>query len=118
MRSLTRFLLPAIACALAAPASAQFVGKRDYEDVGPANPFIGDSSLPGPGIGRELRHIRDRIDDARASGVLSRREARALYRESRALAGLSRRYGRDGMSPSERRELEARAAYLRDAAGR
>ena len=48
-----------------APAAAQIAGRHDYESVGPANPFIGDSSLGGPPLGGELRGIRDGVDRAR-----------------------------------------------------
>jgi len=106
------------ASALAAPAAAQIAGRHDYGPVAPANPFLADSRLPGPGLGRELRDIDRRIERARDGGALSGREARALDREARALGRLARLYGRDGLSPSERAELEARAAYLRDSVNR
>ena len=114
-----RFAFPALilAALLAAPAGAQIAGKRDYGHVPAASPFLEDSRLPGPRVGRELRDIDRRIERARDSGRLSGREARSLRREARAIGRLARRYGRDGLSPSERAELEARAAYLRDSAG-
>lgn len=107
-----------LAFVLASPATAQIAGKRDYGPVATANPFLPDSRLPGPPLGKELRDIDGRIDRARDSGRLSPREARRLERETRAVGRLARFYGRDGISPSERSELEARAAYLRDAVGR
>jgi hypothetical protein len=100
--------------ALAAPAAAQIAPRRDYDDVPAANPFLPDSRLPGPGIGREVRDIKGRIHRARDSGALSRGEARRLEREARALDRLARHYGRDGLSASERAELDNRANYLRD----
>jgi hypothetical protein len=112
------FSLLALIAILAAPAGAQIAGKRDYGRVPAATPFLDDSRLPGPGIGRQLRDIDKRIDRARDSGRLSRREARRLHREARAVGRLARLYGRDGLSPSERAELENRAHYLRDSAGR
>lgn len=111
-------LLCLLAFALAAPASAQIAGKRDYGPVPAANPFLPDSRLPAPPFGKELRDIDRRIDRARDSGRLSGREARRLDREARAIGRLARIYGRDGLSPSERAELEARAAYLRDSVNR
>jgi hypothetical protein len=102
----------------AAPAAAQIAGKRDYGPVASSSPFLEDSRLPGPGVGKELRDIDRRIDRARESGGLSGREARRLEREARAIGRLARRYGKDGLSPSERAELEARAAYLRDSVGK
>lgn len=108
----------ALAAALAAPAGAQIAGKRDYGPVPAAGPFLPDSRLPGPGIGREVRDLEGRIDRARDSGALSKGEARRLEREARAIGRLARRYGRDGLSPPERAELENRAAYLRDSLGK
>ena len=98
---------------LASPAAAQIAGRHDYEPVPIANPFLGDSSLPGPGIGREMRDVRGKIHDARESGLISGREARQLRREARAIERLAHAYGRDGLSQSERRELETRTLYLR-----
>jgi hypothetical protein len=111
-------LLLFVAALLAAPASAQIAGKHDYGPVAPANPFLPDSRLPGPGLGKELGDIGRRIDRARDRGALSRREARQLEREAHLLGRLADRYARDGLSPAERAELEARAAYLRGAIGR
>lgn len=107
-----------VLAALAVPAAAQIVGKRDYGPVPVSSPFLADSRLPGPGIGREVRDLKGRIDRARDSGLLSRGEARRLEREARAIGRLARVYGRDGLSPSERAELENRANYLRDSVSR
>ncbi|HEX6375037.1 MAG TPA: hypothetical protein VFZ91_04895 [Allosphingosinicella sp.] len=104
--------------AVAAPAGAQIAGKHDYGPVAPANPFLADSRLPGPGIGRDLGDLREGIGRARDGGRISDREARRLDREARAIGRLARVYARDGLSPSERAELEARARYLRDAVNR
>lgn len=107
-----------LASAIAAPAGAQIVGPRPPSDYRPPNPFIGDSSLPGPTVGRDVRDLRQRVDRARESGAISRREARRLDREARLIRRLAARYGRDGMSASEKAELEARSRYLRDAVNR
>lgn len=114
------FAFPALALVsvLAAPADAQIAGKRDYGPVPSSSPFPADSRLPGPAIGREVREIEGRIGHAVDSGLLSRRDARRLEREARAIGRLARVYGRDGLSPSERAELENRANYLRDSVGR
>jgi hypothetical protein len=115
------FAFPALtlaAAALAAPAGAQIAGKRDYGPVPTSSPFPADSRLPGPAIGREVRDLEGRIGRARDSGLLSRGDARRLEREARAIGRLARAYGRDGLSPSEKAELENRAAYLRDSVGR
>jgi hypothetical protein len=117
MRRFALFAL-SLAAILAAPAAAQIAGKRDYGPVPASSPFLADSRLPGPGIGREVRDLEARIDRARDRGAISRGEARRLEREARALGRLARLYGRDGLSPSERTELENRAAYLRDTVGR
>ena len=101
-----------------APAAAQIAGRHDYESVGPANPFIGDSSLGAPPLGGELRGIRDGVDRARASGAISRGEARRLNREARQIGRLAGRYGRDGLSGAESRELQARTLALRSAVAR
>lgn len=112
------FPFSALLAVAAVPAGAQIAGKRDYGPVPESSPFLADSRLPGPGIGREVSDLEGRIDRARASGALSRGEARRLEREAEAIGRLARRYRRDGLSPSERAELEARARYLRDAVGR
>lgn len=103
---------------LAAPAAAQIAGKHDYGPVPTASPFLPDSRLPAPPLGKELRDIDRRIDRAHEGGLLSGREARRLDREARAIGRLARLYGRDGLSPSERAELQARTAYLRDSVNR
>ncbi|QAY75754.1 hypothetical protein [Sphingosinicella sp. BN140058] len=103
---------------LAMPATAQFAPRHDYEDVGPANPFIGDSSLHAPPVRRELREIRSGVDHARDSGMISRGEARRLNREARQIGRLAERYGRDGLSSAESRELQGRTVALRAAVAR
>jgi hypothetical protein len=111
-------LLCFLAFAVAAPAAAQIAARHDYGTVPLADPFLPDSRLPAPPLGKELRDIDSRINRARDRGALSGREARRLDREARAIGRLAERYGRDGLSPSERSELETRAAYLRDAVNR
>jgi hypothetical protein len=111
------------ACALLAslaiqPAAAQIVGPRPASDYRPPDPFIGDSRLPGPSAGREVHNIRKHVDRAKESGRISKREARQLNREARLIRRLERRYASDGLSASEKRELEARALYLRAALNR
>ena len=111
-------LLCLVALAAAAPASAQIAGRRDYGPVPVASPFLPDSRLPAPPLGKSLRDIDRSVERGRESGRLSRREARRLDREARAIDRLARLYGRDGLSPSEAAELEARTAYLRDSVNR
>ncbi len=118
MRVHAALLCLLFACSVAAPAEAGIVGRPPSQPAPRSDPFIGDSWLPGPGTDRDVRDIRRRVDRARDSGTLSRREARRLNREARRIDRLAERYGRDGLSPSERAELEARALYLRGALSR
>lgn len=98
---------------LAAPAAAQIAGRPVYDNaprvdrLGPA-----DSSLPPLHPRNGLRDVRGRIDDARESGRISRSEARAYRREARAIGALARRYGRDGLTPSEVTALRFRVQVL------
>jgi len=111
-------LVPVVLAVAAIPAHAQIAGKRDYGPAPTSSPFLPDSRLPGPGIGREVRDLESRIESARERGALSKGEARRLEREARAIGRLARLYGRDGLSPAERSELENRSNYLRDAVSR
>ncbi|HEY0622590.1 hypothetical protein [Sphingomonas sp.] len=70
-----------------------------------------------PGVARELGQADRDIRAGRESGQLSRREARALRRESRQIGVLEARYRRGGLSASERAELESRIAALRSVTG-
>lgn len=108
-------LTAVVALALAAPASAQIVGRHDYGDVPRVDRLGPDGRLPGPHPAREARDIRGDIRNARDSGAISDRDARRLGREARLIGHLSHRYGRDGMSRSEAGELQARALALRSA---
>ncbi|HEY5721757.1 MAG TPA: hypothetical protein VIT45_05495 [Allosphingosinicella sp.] len=98
---------------LASPAVAQIAERHRPGPIPASNPFLEDSFLPGPGIGREMRDVRGKIDDAREGGLISGREARQLRREARAIERLAHVYGRDGLSQSERRELDTRSLVLR-----
>jgi hypothetical protein len=102
----------------AAPAAAQIVGHHVYGPVARPSPFLGDSRLPSPSPRSDVRDVRERIDAAREAGRISAREARQLRREANLIARLGERYGRDGLSDSERQELEVRAAALRAATNR
>ena len=105
--------------ALGAPVAAQFApGPTAPRDPRLPGPSIIRDVRPSPGVWRDLRDIRDRIESGRDAGTLSKREARALRREARQIESLGERYGRDGLlSESELKELDARALYLRDAVG-
>lgn len=63
-------------------------------------------------VARDIDRVDDRIDAARDSGDLSRREARGLRREAGVIASLARRYSEDGLSVDEARELETRSRVL------
>jgi hypothetical protein len=110
-----RILAFCLLLALPIATSAQIAGRHVYEPVGASNPFLGDSSLPGPGIGRELHDVRRNIRRARDQGMISGREARQLKREARAIERAASVYGADGLSPSEQTELETRTRILSDA---
>ncbi len=109
--------LPLLALSSAAALEAQIVGSRDYGPMPVASPFLPDSHPPGAGIGREVAHLRGRIERARDAGLVSRREARRLDREARLIRSIARRYARDGMSSTERRELDSRTRILDGAIG-
>lgn len=104
----------------AAPAAsgAQIAGREIPVPVPRSDPFLGDGRMPGPSIGSELRQVRSNIDAARASGRISRAEARQLHREARLISTLSRRYGHGGLSASERAEIERRTQILRNSVNR
>lgn len=109
-----RLLLTAVLIA-AAPLSAQARFMPESRPSGDRAPGIVDTgSRPAaPPIGRDIRDARERIDRSRDNGSLSKQEARTLRREARQIDVLADRYGRDGMSDAERRELEARLQILR-----
>ena len=102
----------------APPATAQIVGRPHYERVSTPDPFLGNGYMPGPGLGRELRDIDRRIDRARRSGAITRREARQLRREAAGIAYLAGVYRHGGLTHSERVELRTRVAVLRDSVNR
>lgn len=113
-----KLIAPALlASCLTAPLQAQIAGPRDYGPSFTASPFLPDSRLAGAGFGRQLAHQRNRIQDAREAGLISRREARRLDREVRLIASATRRYARDGLSQSEQRELENRSRVVDGALG-
>jgi hypothetical protein len=104
---------------LAAPAAAQIAGRPVYDPV-PRTDRLGavESRIAVPGVLDGRRGLRDRIDEARDSRRISRGEARAYRREARAIGVLARRFGRDGLSPSEVTELRFRVQVLDSALSR
>ena len=116
-----RLLLVVLTAAALVPLSgavAQIVGRPVYEPVASADPFLRQSGIPAPPIGRELGQIRQGIDRARKAGLISSREARQLRREARMIGRLSHSYGHGGLSHSELRELQTRTQVLRERVGR
>lgn len=111
-----RFALPFILIALPATVQAQFI----------AGPAPGGTPMPGisdrgtmttaPPVAHDIDALRDRIRDGRKSGELSKREARGLKREAAMIGTLADRYAADGLSDSERRELDTRIEVQRAAA--
>ncbi|MEA3013569.1 MAG: hypothetical protein QOD42_2114 [Sphingomonadales bacterium] len=74
---------------LAAPAAAQIAGRPDYGGV-PRMDRLGavESRIPAPRVRNGRRDLRERIEEARGSGRISRSEARAYRREARAIGAL------------------------------
>lgn len=97
-----------------AAAQAQFVPRTP--PPGERMPGIVDrgASTGTSTMAHDLRETRKRISNGRDTGQLSKREARALRREAGQISALAERYARDGLSDSERRELDMRAQVLRD----
>ena len=74
-----------------------------------ASPYHHDYDRDPIRIGYERQaSIAHRIDVGFETGALSRREARGLSFELRAIADLERRYAWDGLSRWEARDLDAR----------
>lgn len=111
------FIPSLLAAIVASPLHAQIAGRNDYGPSPASTPFLPDSRLSGAGIGREVAHLRGRIEQAREAGTISRREARRLDREARLIGSVARRYARDGLSSSERSELASRSRVVEEAIG-
>jgi hypothetical protein len=104
----------------ASPAAAQIWGGPggNAHATGRA---IAEPRLPPPessagwtsGVSGDLRKIRESIRNGRESGQLTRREARALRRETARIGSLQNRYGRGGLSVSESSFLAAQVEGLR-----
>ena len=107
-----RYLIAAPLLLLAVPASAQIWSGPSMAGISGGNP----RELKVPSVeprSRETVKIRRDIENGRDAGQLSRREARQLRREGYQIDRLEARYGRNGLSDSERRELAARREMLR-----
>lgn len=104
-----------ILCLLAVPAtaSAQIVGRPNYGNPYRSSPmFLPDSSGPRASVGAQVRDVRDRINDARRDGRITRAQARALRFDADRIERDARRYRRGGLNDVEREDLEGRAAAL------
>ncbi|WP_213979174.1 hypothetical protein [Sphingomonas sp. dw_22] len=102
------FAAPLLTLALlaAAPAAAQSFG--GYNPPPPPRPMRGDSGISG-----QIGQIGGDIRAGRRSGQLSRSEARALRRERNMIGTLEDRFAQDGLSDSEKAELQTRTEILR-----
>ena len=99
-----------LSSAVLAPASAQIAGRHDYGDVRTPDRLDHDGRfLPGPSPEREARALRGDIRDLREAGAISRREARQLSREARAIG----RAGSDSLSAGSARAVTAQLLALR-----
>jgi hypothetical protein len=106
------------ALSLSAPAAAQFANGGRATPPSSLPAWFGSGTgraAPDAGIGHDLHAVRREIRQARERGDLTRREARQLGRQADAIAELADRQGDNGLSASERAELEARTHYLKDA---
>lgn len=103
---------------LLAPLGAQAQFMPRTPPSGDRMPGISDMGTQpsNPALSHDLRETRQRISRGRADGELSKREARSLRREARQISTLGERYGRDGLSDSEARELETRVQILKSQA--
>jgi hypothetical protein len=108
----TACVAASLALLAASPGNARISGGTSGGwPVPPRKPLL-DVQPPGPGIERQARHIGRKVERARESGAISRREARQLRREARLIDSLGYQYGRDGFSASEHAELQNRIFYL------
>lgn len=89
------------AIAAAAPASAQYAN---------ANVNAGGAV----GIDNRIARIEQRIDAGIRAGTISRAEARDLRLRLRDIRQLDYRYGRNGYTQAERRDMQARLRAFRD----
>ncbi len=121
MRVSTMMVAPLLVTALSDPATAQRwsiyrappPSHRIDLPTGPLDTG-GSASAAQPALGRQLDGIDDGIRAGRASGQLSRKEARALRRENGVIGSIGSRYAANGLSQSEARELQTRTEVMRD----
>ena len=109
-----RFGLLALVALTSTASIAQFAPTGRPPVERPLNPIAAGGRMQAPATWREVRDIRDRIDKARSTGALSRREARRADREALQTGELAARYSVGGLSAAEARELEVRTRVLRE----
>lgn len=110
-------LILAAAALMALPfaAHAQMIGPPAPDDTQlPGIAVTHAASSNEADIAHQLKDARDTIRRGRKNGELTRHEAKQLKREAGYLDELSARYGKDGMSDPERRELELRTSVLQN----
>jgi hypothetical protein len=88
------------AIAMAAPASSQSWGANGYAD--------------SQAIFDRIEQLEERLYTGLESGAITWREARSLRRDLRDLIRLERRYGSDGLSQDERRQLMQQIRLVRN----
>ena len=94
------------AVAAAAPAAAQYGDyNRGYNQ--------GYGYNQGQNIRRQVDQLRQRIDQLGRRGLISRNEADRLFRRADQIDRLAYRFSRNGISPGEYQELQARIHDLR-----
>jgi len=70
----------------------------------------------GVELGGQIRRLEERIDDLRDSGQITRRQARDMRRDARAIADSWWAYGSDGLSDFEADQLQSRLFAARSLA--
>ncbi len=121
MRISTMIVAPLLVTMVSGPATAQRwsiyrAPPPSHRIDLPTRPLDTGTSanIPQPAIGRQLDAIDDGIRAGRASGQLSRKEARGLRRENGVIGSIAARYAENGLSQSEARELQMRTEVMRD----
>ena len=111
MRTLTKFIAPAIAATLAigsiAPASAAEWHRDNRVEASRFNPARATS------IRFEIRDLRQDIARAAARRMISQREALGLQRDVAGIQRLHAIYARNGLTRSEMNTLERRVDRVR-----
>lgn len=92
-------------------AGAQFVPPPPAGDRIPGILERADR-VTAPATGASVADVRHRIGQDRKSGALSKGAARGLRREADQVDTLRDRYAADGLSYSERREIDMRVQAL------